>query len=686
MKKFLLPFIFCAPLFVIAQTEKYPVFKECNTVTVEALQNCFYEQVQKEFYKHFKEPTVVKEQGYKGVVNVNFIVTNKGDLKVVYVDSPYIELKNEIERVFTLLPKIEPAKYNNHTIEMQFVFPLSFPLSDDPIADSIVEESNKEDIQTYVKELENKSTSAMHRSQLNIPFSHQNYYNYEYQLHKFNKTHTATKPYLFSEIGKYVNFDSIQNTYKQKNANSWVGRKFWNEHLLDIEGKDYWFNMDFLLDVQLGKDNSDDVSYTYNNSRIFRINGGFGDKLSFTATIYESQARFAQYINQFNSNRSFTFKPAFSEGLVPGRGKAKGFGDDAYDYPVAEGYISYTPNDRLQFQFGHGKNFIGDGYRSMLLSDVSAPSLYLKATFNFWRFKYTNLWLWANDVRHPAVINSTEHARKYVAIHHLSINLSKRLNLGLFEAAMSASQNGIDAGFLNPLIFFRTVEFHRGEDAGNALVGVNAKYKLSDKVALYSQIVIDEFSFDYIKNIGNWENKFGYQLGAKYFDAFNVKNLYLQSELNIARPFTFSHKNPVLNYGHYSQPLAHFWGANFWEAIGIVRYKKDRWNVSATLVFGKKGFDDPDEVISYGGNIYQSYEDRAYDEGNKIAQGNKASIVNLNSEISYLINASNKMSLFARASYRNFSPENPTVEFAKNSNVWVSAGVRVDLFNWYFDF
>ncbi len=100
-----------------------------------------------------------------------------------------------------------------------------------------------------------------------------------------------------------------------------------------------WFTIDFLLDTQLGKDNSD-VSFTYNNSRIAKFNGGIGSQLSFSATIYESQARFSGYVNDFISNRSSTFIPAFSEGLLPGRGKAKRFKKDSFDYPVAECYLS----------------------------------------------------------------------------------------------------------------------------------------------------------------------------------------------------------------------------------------------------------------------------------------------------------------------------------------------------------
>lgn len=678
------------PFITFAQTEKFPVFSACENETIEMAETCFYKQTKELFFKEFKEPDVLTKEAFKGTISALFLVSNTGEFKVIYVNSPYEALKKEVERVFTTFPRIKPATYNNHAIEMQFNLPIRFPLNEEEDTDTVETIERKEKPKMDIKDVvvQNKVTSDSifleHNSQLNIPFTHQNYVDYEYALHKANGTHTASKPYLYSEMTPYLDLTKERKKFLKPEVSSWFGKKLWNEHLLQVKKKDYWFTLDFLFDLQLGKDNSDAVSYTYNNSRIFRINGGFGEKFSFSAMIYESQGRFANYVNQFITNPSPNFRPAFSAGLVPGRGKAKEFKEDAFDYPVAEGYMSYTPSKYMQFQLGHGKNFIGDGYRSFILSDVATPSFYLKAKFNFWKFQYTNVWLWANDVRQAAVINN-EHARKYVAAHYLSINITDRFNLGLFETAISAGENGIDAAFLNPLMFFRSVEFNRGEDAGNAIIGLTAKYKLSDKTSVYSQLVIDEFSVGNLGDLSDWRNKFAFQVGAKYFDAFKVENLFLQGEFNYARPYTFAHRNPVLNYGHYSQPLGHLWGANFWELIGIARYKKDRWSGSAKLVLGKKGFDF-DQSVSYGGDIYQSYDIRFSDTGNQLAQGNTATILIGDIQANYLLNPANGLSLFAGFTFRSFAPETPSTNFQKDTNTWFTLGLRADLFNWYLDF
>ncbi|TEB40869.1 gliding motility protein RemB, partial [Flavobacterium circumlabens] len=112
--------------------------------------------------------------------------------------------------------------------------------------------------------------------------------------------------------------------------------------------------------------------------------------------------------------------------------------------------------------------------------------------------------------------------------HYLSWNVSNKLNLGFFESVVWTDTNnrGFDVNFINPIIFYRTVEFTSSSKSGNALLAITSKYKWNNKVNLYGQLLIDEFSFGDIKAGDNsWRNKIGYQIGAKYFNAFKVKDL-----------------------------------------------------------------------------------------------------------------------------------------------------------------
>ena len=678
------------PSIFFAQSEKYPVYESCKDLELSAIKDCFLATTEKHFFTEFKIASVVVKENYKGTVNVLFLVTKKGAFKVIYVNTPYKEIKKEIERVFTDFPNIIPAKFNNRAIEMQFELPIVFPFKENTVIDVVKQKEQapktKEDLFRIVeKNSIADATFLAHNSQLNIPFTHQRYVDYEFALHKANGTHTASKPYVYSEINTYLDLTAQKQQFLKPEIKTWLGNKIWNEHLLQVKRKDFWLTLDFLVDVQLGKDNSD-VAYTYNNSRILTVNGGLGNKFSYSATVYESQARFATYVNSYISNRSLLTRPKNSDGLVPGRGKAKAFKEDSFDYPVAEGYLAFQPNKFMQFQFGNGRNFIGDGYRSFILSDVSSPTTYLKMKVDFWKLQYTNIWMWNTEPSISSASNSNEHARKYIAAHYLSLNITKKLNIGFFETAISSGEDGFDAAFFNPVIFYRALEFNKGEDSGNAIIGLTGKYKLTENISLYAQLIIDEFSVGNLNDLGKWENKFAYQLGAKYFNAFNITDLFLQLEYNYARPYTFAHKSPILNYGNYSQPMGHLWGANFYEAIVIARYKKDRWSFSSKIIVGKKGFDFEDEAISYGGNIYQSYEDRFSDIGNNVGQGNTANIFMGDFQGNYLLNPSNNLNIFVGFTYRSFSTKAVTAEFPEGNTVWFSAGIKADLFNWYLDF
>lgn len=674
--------------------EKPPVFSNCETVEIDSLQKCFDKNIYTHIYENFKVPQKAIDENYRGEVVVLFEVDAVGKFKVMYVDAMYEELKEEVKRVFSVFPKIEPATYNGRKTYKQYSIPIKIPLVNQVITTHDLAEENEiskleqqaklefDNVNNELQVFENKRFS----SQLNIQFTHSDYSRFDRNMNLIGtNSHTASKPFIYEDVSNYYDFNA-ENERLQKDTETWAGRKLWNEHLVQLQGKDYWFTVDPILDLQVGKDTDADFSSTYNNTRGFLVQGGLGEKFSFFASVFESQGRFADYVNRYaESLKAFGPDPA----IVPGRGIGKRFKTDSYDYPVAEGYLSYAPVKFINIQFGHGKNFIGDGYRSLLLGDVTSPHPFLKLNTKFWKIKYTNTWMWLRDVR-PEVTEDGAFLTKYIANHYLSWNVSKRFNLGLFESVMWRDTNdrGFDINYLNPIIFYRAIEFQTGQAAGNAILGASAKYKWSDDINIYSQFILDEFSLDDIKaGEKSWKNKFGYQIGVKYFNAFKVDNLMLQFEYNRVRPYTYSHNTIVLNYANFNQPMAHLWGANFSEAVLIGRYKYKRWYADAKLIFGIRGldFNDGTDNFSYGGDIYRNYNDRPFDNGVEIGQGLKTKIFNGNLQAGYIINTASNLKLFTDITVRNFNPEATTTTTFKNSTTWFNFGLRTDLFNWYFD-
>ncbi|WP_242156907.1 gliding motility protein RemB [Aestuariivivens sediminis] len=680
----------------IVYNEKPPVFEGCESLEIDALQACFNHNVYKHIYNNFNVPPEVIEENFKGEVSVLFEVDTLGGFKVVHINAMYDALKTETKRVFSNFPQVKPATYNGLPTYKQYAMTIRIPLTnpmanyensnglDDDI-DNLEQESKMEFDRVISEPPSNRNNRFS--SQLNIPFTHTYYAKFDRNMNLLGtNSHTASKPFRFDEVSTYYNFNKEQDNLKRE-ANTWGAKKFWNEHLVQIEGEDYWFTIDPILDLQVGKDTEAEFNTTYNNTRGILIQGGLGNKFNFYASVFESQGRFAKYVNDYaESLKAFGPDPA----IIPGRGIAKRFKDDSYDYPVAEAYMSYTPSKFINIQFGHGKNFIGDGYRSLFLSDVASPSPFLKLNTTFWKIKYTNTWMWLRDVR-PEVTVDGAYLTKYMANHFLSWNVSERLNLGFFESVLWANTNnrGFDINYLNPIIFYRAIEFETGQGAGNAIVGASAKYKFNDHVNMYGQFILDEFSLSDIKaGEKSWKNKYGYQLGLKYYNAFKVDNLLLQMEYNRIRPYTYSHNTVVLNYGHNNQSMAHLWGANFSEFVLLGHYHYKRWFADAKLIFGKRGmdFNDGTDNYSYGGDIYRNYNERPYDSGVKVGQGIDANSFYGNLQTGYVINTATNLKLFADITVRNFNPEATTNSTFKSDTVWFNLGLRTDLFNWYLDF
>ncbi len=689
---------------IVVSKEQSPTFPECKDKVGKELENCFNWQVQDFVYKNYQVPAELKEANYAGSVIVVFEVTKEGSFRTLYIDSNEDQLIQEAKRVFAQFPKVEPATYNGNPTYSKFTLKIAIPLRSWEEIKAEEQRMSELELQNYTKtndkELSEYADVKYHpfnnpkfNSNLGIPFTHSYYALFDDETNQVGaNNHTAVKPYTYSEVVKYYNFKE-ENEKLKLNKKGWWGRKIWNENLVEIQGEGYWFAFNPIFDLQGGISNPSVAKNTYLNTRGIQFQGGLGRQVTFTTTIFETQGRFADYFNRYSESIR-PYGPTSELGdpaVIPGIGIAKRFKTDSYDMSMAEAYITYTPSKIFNFQLGYGRNFIGDGYRSLITTDGVSPYPFFKINTSFWKIKYTNTYMFLKDIRQDAVADRT-YATKYMANHYLSWNATKRLNIGLFESVIWSNSNkrGFDMSFLNPIVFYRSVEFASSARSGNALLGLTYKYKLNNQFNLYGQFLLDEFSLEEVKKADrSWKNKFGYQLGVKYFNAFNVKNLLLQLEYNHVRPYVYSHSDPLTNYGHTNQNVGHQWGGNFREAILIGRYQKGRIFADAKLTYGVRGldFNTEEDSFNYGGNIYLNYNDsRPFDNKVTVGQGNKTTIFIADVQAGVLINPQTNLKLFGSMIYRNFDPTKETLTTFKESTTWFSVGLRSDIFNWYYDY
>jgi len=345
--------------------------------------------------------------------------------------------------------------------------------------------------------------------------------------------------------------------------------------------------------------------------------------------------------------------------------------------------VSYSPNKFINVQLGKGKNFWGYGYRSLFLSDNASNYPFAKFTTTFWRIKYISMVAQLKDIR-GAYGNAANYINKYATFHLLSWNITKRLNINIFESvvwqAKDTLQNRqLDINYLNPVIFFRPVEYSLGS-SDNSILGLGVQFKLNSNMSVYGQGLLDEFVLAQIKaDSGWWANKYALQIGFKAFEPFKLKGFYFQTEYNAIRPFTYSHGSIYQNYAHFNQPLAHPMGANSRDWVTVVQYRYKWITVSNKLVIGNYGTDT--SGLNYGGNLYQSYKSRAREYHNYIGQGLNNNLFYNKFGVELLLIKQNNLKLELAYTLRKLS--NSQVSQTTN---FLSLGISANLYNRYNDY
>jgi hypothetical protein len=409
------------------------------------------------------------------------------------------------------------------------------------------------------------------------------------------------------------------------------------------------------------------------NSKGLTLRGMIADRLGFSAYLTDNQERGPTFFQQ----RAVQFK------AVPGAGYYQSFKKDGYDYFDNRASIYFNVWKYFDVQLGYDKNFIGDGYRSLFLSDYAAPYLFGKINTRIWKLNYQVMY---TQLVGQHLVNDSNYLypKKYGVFHHLSINAFPWLNVGVFENVIFTRSTGFDLSYLNPVAFLVSAQQQNGSP-DKTTAGLDFKANVGHTVQFYGQLLIDEFILHQILHYsdGYWANKQGIQLGFKYINAFAVKNLDLQFETNIVRPFSYQHDDSIDNYSHYNQPLAHPLGANFAEFIAIARYQPAyKWNLEGKIIYYKQGLDSAG--VNFGSDIFENYNTRPRDYGFQIGSGIPANCLNISGLLSYQW----KENLFLELSalYRRYSVNDPTDTYHSSSSTTFTAGVRINMFRRQYDY
>lgn len=490
----------------------------------------------------------------------------------------------------------------------------------------------------------------------NIPINYSISQKIERNINQSNGIgHSAVKPFVQSMIdsNSYLPIFADTNLYYYD-----FTQKLFKENLLNVHQKEVNLVCDPLFNLAAGKTFYNDTSLIIKtNTRGIRVAGDITSKFSFETRFYETQVFYPMYLDSISDSRNVAF----------GLGRDKPFKTNGHDVGMSSGYISYSPMNNLNIQFGQGKHFIGNGYRSLLLSDNAFNYPYLSFQLNLMKGKlmYKNINAWLQTIERMPVSSTPEalFKTKNGSFRYLSFRPNSKIEVGLFEGVVykhyqdTLGEVAVHPSFYVPVIGVSSLA-NKNESSNKVVLGANLNISPIKSLLLYGQFVMDDFE------------RTGYQAGVKWWDIADIKNSWLQVEYNKASPYLYtnSSENAIQNYAHVNQELAHPLGASFNELVVMAHFEKLRWFVTGKYFGAKK--------TRYGGS---TYGENIFLPNNPLVilvAPEKINWSYVGAEAGYLFNVKTKMQFFVGSYLRS---EN------QNNEWYWNIGFRTNLNNYYYE-
>jgi hypothetical protein len=329
----------------------------------------------------------------------------------------------------------------------------------------------------------------------------------------------------------------------------------------------------------------------------FRLRGTLYDRLGF-------------YVQASNGER-FAGDPNF--GMLDYRLRANTkFQEGGKYFDFTTGYLNYDV-DWLRLTIGREQVLWGMGYSDrLILSDNTIPFDFGKIDLHYKSLHYSFL--------HGSVTgkDSLGHqlSSKYLGAHRLEIDLSSKLRVGISEMVVYSNQS-VNFAFLNPFSFIASANRSADPDgSSNTLLGFDFEILLIKDLRITGTLLIDDINFETLGSVGKDvrgnDNKFGWQGGFTWTDAFGFPNLSLTTEYTRINPFVYSHRTVANSYSHASLPLG-----------PLLQPNSDEWLFGFDLdVSYRVSLNGQIRLQRTGENIVDSRGVLIYNAGSDILRGN----------------------------------------------------------------
>ncbi|MGZ8534744.1 MAG: hypothetical protein ACXWV4_04360, partial [Flavitalea sp.] len=156
-------------------------------------------------------------------------------------------------------------------------------------------------------------------------------------------------------------------------------KKFWKRMVNDqpfilFQNDQNSFFLNPVISLAGGTSSSNNITESsLHFGRGFQGGALFNKKWQIDFSFVENQSRLPAFMDSFNRE---------NYRILPGVGQVKVNDENNYDYSYTNGFVRWMPNSKFSATLGHGQHFLGEGYRSLFLSDNAYNYPYLQLNLN----------------------------------------------------------------------------------------------------------------------------------------------------------------------------------------------------------------------------------------------------------------------------------------------------------------
>ncbi len=300
------------------------------------------------------------------------------------------------------------------------------------------------------------------------------------------------------------------------------------------------------------------------------------------------------------------------------------------NFDTFDGYLRYQTNQNwLALTVGRNPVYQGFGFIDRLyLSNNTVPYDFLKLDLAYKAVTYSFLY---GSLRGDSLGRPLD--AKNIATHRLDVQFSNIFRMGFFESVI-ISNSPFSFTFLNPVNFLTSAELNKASQPGennanNAILGIDLMVLPLKKVAMQASFLLDDFEFSTLfEDNAKVTNKFAFQFGLLWADAFTLPSLDMTAEYTRLDPYVYSHVSNKSTYTNWGLPLGNHLEPNSDEIAVKLNYDiSNRVNFNLLYQYQRSAngivYDSTGRVlVNYGGNINNatgySYSNPEFLLGNRI--------------------------------------------------------------------